>query len=111
MNVNLKATKLELTDDLKNYIQVKMDMLEKYLGEVKVINCDFEVGLAVGGQHSGKIYRAEVNLEVPQDLLRVEKTEKDIFKAVDKVKDHLQRSIKRYKEIRMDRKRKSKKIV
>ncbi len=107
MNVKIKATKIELTPNIKNYIQEKMDMLEKYLGSIQVLNCDVEVGMSVGGQSSGKIYKTEVNLEVPGELLRVEKTEKDLFKAIDKVKDHLTRSIRRYKQKRIDKKRKA----
>ena len=60
-----------------------------------------------GGQHSGEIYRAEANLEVPGELLRVEKTEKDLYKAIDKVKDHLRLAIKKYKEKRTDKKRRA----
>ncbi len=100
MDIRIKATKIKLTDEIKDYVQKKLDMLEKYLGDFKVIHCDVELGLAVGGQSSGRIYRAEVNLELPHELLRVEKTEKDINKAIDKVKDHLVRSIIRYKEKR-----------
>ena len=98
MKINIKATKIKLTDNIKNYIQEKIDMLEKYLGQVKALKCEVEVGPIVGRLSRAKIYRAEVNLSLPGELLRVEKTEKDIFKAVDKVKDHLARSIKRYKE-------------
>ena len=105
MQVNIKATKIELTPEIRNYVEEKMDMLQKYLGDVAVINCDVEVGMSVGGQHSGKIYRAEVNLSVPGQLLRVEKTEKELYKAIDKVKDHLTRSIRRYKQKRLNRER------
>ncbi len=83
-----------------------MDMLEKYLGDhIPVINCDVEVEKAVGGQHKGEIFRAEVNLEVPREILRVEKTEKDLYKAIDKVKDHLELMITKYKEKKIDKKR------
>jgi len=105
MNINLKATNLELSDALKKYIQVKMDMLEKYLGDVQVLNCDFEIEKAVGDQNKGKIFRAEVNLEVPKELLRVDKTEADMYKAIDKVKDHMALMIKKYKEKQRDKKR------
>jgi len=107
MKLNIKATKIELTPKAKGYVQEKMDMLQKYLGDIQVLNCDVEIGMAVGGQNSGEIYRAEVNLELPGELLRVEKTEKELFKAIDKVKDHLTRSIRRYKEKRIDKKRRS----
>lgn len=100
MKVQIKSKKISLTPKIKEYVQKKMDMLDKYLGSVQVIHCDFEVERAVGAQRKGEIFRAEANLEVPGDLLRVEKTEKDLFKAIDKVKDHMTRSIKRYKEKR-----------
>ena len=109
MKIKIKATKLDLTEEIKDYVQEKMDMLERYLGNITPTNCDVEVAVAVGDQNKGKIYRCEVNLFVPGELLRVEKTEKELFKAIDKVKDHMQRSIKRYKEKRIDKKRKSEK--
>ena len=105
MQINLKATQLELTKALKDYIQLKVDMLEKYLGDVQVLNCDFEIEKAVGDQNKGKIFRAELNLEVPRDLLRVDKTEADMYKAIDKVKDHMVLQIKKYKEKKRDKKR------
>lgn len=98
MQINIQYTKIDPSDEVRDYVQEKMDMLEKYLGDVQVINCDVEVGVAEGSQNSGKIYRAEVNMDVPGKLLRVSKTEPTIYKAIDKVKDHLARSIKRYKE-------------
>ena len=105
MNIRIKATKIDLTDSIRDYVQEKMDMLEKYLGNIQILNCDVEVGMSVGGQQSGQIYRAEVNLSVPGKLLRVEKTEKNIYKAIDKVKDHLEILIKKYKEKKIDKKR------
>lgn len=105
----MQANKIELTEDIKDYVQKKMDMLEKYLGDVPVIHCDVELAQDVTDQQTGYIYRAEVNLQVPGELLRVEKVEKDMIKAIDKVKDHLHRSIKRYKEKKLKNKRRSNK--
>lgn len=96
-----------MTEALKKYIEEKVSMIEKYLGDVSVINCDFEIEKAVGAQNKGKIFRAEINLQVPRELLRVEKTESDMYKAIDKVKDHLVLLIKKYKEKNRDKKRRS----
>jgi putative sigma-54 modulation protein len=98
MIIRIKATKLQMTDAIANYFQTKMDMLDKYFGDVQVLNCDCEVEKAIGSQHKGEIFRAEVNIEVPGEILRVEKTEADLYKAIDKVKDHLEVVIKKYKE-------------
>ena len=105
MNIKIKSTRLELTPAIRDYFQAKMDMIEKYLGEIKIINCDVEIEKAVGSQHKGEIFRAEVNLQVPGKLLRVERTESDLYKAIDKVKDHLELVIKKYKEKIIDSKR------
>ena len=110
MNLNIKATNLELTKKIKEYVQLKMDMLEKYLGKLKVINAHVEVKKTSNHHLKGEIYSAEVNLTVAGDLLRVEKTEKDLFKAIDKVKDHLDLVIKKYKGKKIDRKKKKLKL-
>lgn len=98
MQLNLKSTRIKLTPEIKEYVQIKMDMLDKYLGRTQIINADFEVELTTGHHEKGEIYRAEANIEVKGGLLRVERTEKDIFKAIDKVKDHMALVIKKYKE-------------
>lgn len=103
MQIKLKATKLEMTDAIRDYIQEKMDMIEKYLGSIQVLNCDVEIEKSVGNQHKGEIFRAEVNLQLPHEILRVEKTEEDMYKAIDKVKDHLELVIKKYKEKLFDK--------
>ena len=105
MQFRIKATNLELTESIRNYFQTKMDVVEKCLGDLQVINCDVEVEKAIGGQNKGEIYRAEVNLQVPHDLLRVEKTEDDLYKAIDNVKDHLELVITKYKEKLRDKRR------
>jgi len=109
MHINIKASNLDLTPALKTYIEDKMIVLEKYFGNViKVINFDFEIEMAVGGQNKGEIFRAEANIDIPGNLLRVEKTERDMYKAIDKVRDHLELVIKRQKE-KIEDKRKKKK--
>lgn len=98
MKVKIKATNLELTQAIKDYINNKVEMLEKYLGDIKPINCDFEVSLTTHHHLKGKIFKAEINLNLPGTMLRVEKTEKDLYKAIDKVKDHVASMIVKYKE-------------
>jgi putative sigma-54 modulation protein len=105
MQITIKGTKLTLTPAIRAYVQNKLDIIERSLGGLAVINCDVELEKTLGGQRKGEIFRAEVNLEVPRQLLRVEKTEKDLYKAIDKVKDHLELVIKKHKEKLIDKKR------
>lgn len=100
MKVRIKATKIELTDAIRDYVQQKMDMLDKYLGSYDAVNCDVEVGMITSHHNKGKVFKAEVNLQVPGELLRVEKEAEDLYKAIEKVKDHMAQSIVKYKEKR-----------
>jgi ribosomal subunit interface protein len=98
MFIQIKAENLKLTEEIKNYAAEKIGMLAKYLGDTQVI--DARVKLALTGNHhqKGDIYECKVELTLPKETLIMMKVEKDIFKAIDKVKDHLERSIEKYKE-------------
>ena len=105
MQVKIKTTKIALSPEIKDYVQKKMDKLEKFLGAIPVENCDVDLEKIAGVQNSGNVFRAEVNLELPRALLSVEKTTNDLNKAIDKVEDHLAGMIKKYKEKMIAKKR------
>ncbi len=105
MNFSLKATNLELTAAIRAYVEKKITMIEKYLGGREVINCEVEVELMTRHHHKGEIFRAEVNLHLPGDTLRVERTAADLYKAIDSMKDHLSELITRSKEKRLAKRR------
>ncbi len=105
MKVNLLTSKLEMTPAIKSYVEEKMGMLDKYLGQTTVLNCDVEVSKVAGSQAKGEVFRAEANLQIPGTLLRVEKTENDLYKAIDKMKDHLAEVIKKHKDKERDKHR------
>lgn len=105
MKPRIRATNLEITPAIQEYIQKKMDMVEKFLGNLKVINCDFEIELTTKHHHKGEIFRAEVNLAIPGEVLWADFTADDLYKAIDKVKDHLGDLIKKHKEKRIAKKR------
>jgi len=98
IQTRIKASRIEMSDRIKDYIEKKVGMLEKYLGDFPVRCADFEIEKTTNHHQKGEIYRAVLNLDVPGELLRVERTEADLFKAIDKVKDHMAEAIKKYKE-------------
>ena len=101
MKIKIKATNLELTPAIKEYVETKMNMLNKYLHGLGPVLCEFEVSLTTNHHLKGEIFKGEANLSFPGQMLRVEKTEKDLYKAIDKVKDHLAPMIKKYKETKL----------
>jgi ribosomal subunit interface protein len=105
MIINIRGTNIELTEALKNYAEEKIGELEKYFGNIR--QADIDIGLRSHHHNKGDIYYAEVNLHVPGELVRVVKEEADLYKAIDKVKDHMKVDLKKRKEKMRDRDKKT----
>ncbi len=105
MKINIKATNLDLTPALRDYIENKAGQLEKYFD--KIIDLHAEIDLTTHHHQKGQIFRAEWNVRVPGKLLRVEKTAEDMYKAIDKVKEHMTLVLKSHKEKLIDKKRRA----
>lgn len=97
MKIYIKGTNMELTEAIKDYVNEKIGGLDKYFDGILAARVD--VGLTSKHHQKGNIFRAEVNLEVPQKyLLRAEAEKEDLYIAINEVKDELQGQIKKYKE-------------
>lgn len=100
MKIIIKATQIELSPSINQYIKEKIGGLEKFLKKFnsELVEARVEVGRITRGQKQGEIYRAEVNLSLNGHLIRVEKTEESLTAAIDLVRDELADEIKNYKE-------------
>jgi len=99
MKIIIKATNLELTPTIEEYIHQKINGLDKFLGNMDrgTIEARVEVGRTTKHHQKGYIFRAEANLRLSGQLLRVEAEELELRTALDRVKDGLQREIKKYR--------------
>ncbi|MCX6799830.1 MAG: ribosome-associated translation inhibitor RaiA [Candidatus Falkowbacteria bacterium] len=104
MNFQLKITGIELNDKSRNYLEEKMNMLDKFLGSEHIYSCNVEVGVQSHHHNKGEIFFTKVNLELKGEFIRVEKVEADLLKSIDKVKDHLAESIIKYKDKKREKK-------
>lgn len=97
MQIDIKGTNLELTEAIKDYINEKVGSIEKFFDQALIARVD--VGLTTKHHQKGDIFRAEINLEVPQKgLLRAEAVRDDLYVAINEAKLELERQIKKYKE-------------
>jgi putative sigma-54 modulation protein len=87
---------MELTDAIKEHVNEKVGSLEKYFDNI--IEARVDVGKTTDHHQKGDVFRAEVNLQVPGTLLRAEAVEEDLYKAINEVKNELQRQLVEYKE-------------
>jgi len=101
MKLIIKAVNLKLTPEIKKAVGEKIGTLDKFIPYVDpaVVEASVEVALEARHHKKGKIYYVEANVKVPGKVLRAEAREENIYKAINQVKDELQRSFKKYKEI------------
>ncbi len=108
----LKATGIELTDAVKDYLEKKMAGLDKYLAHVDTPHKLF-IELAKTTEHhkNGKVFYAEADIVIPGGHLRATAESYDITDAIDILKEELQRQLKSLKDKHYAKDRKERKEV
>jgi putative sigma-54 modulation protein len=96
MTINIRATGMELTPAIRQYVEDKMNTLEKFAHDIMMI--DVVAGMDTNHHNKGEIYSCAVNVELKGEVLRIERNAEDLYKAIDKVKDHLRETLSQRKE-------------
>ena len=100
MIIKFKATKIDLTPAIKEYIEIKIGSLDKFIKKFEIkgeIEVSVEIARTTRHHHKGDIFYAEVNMRLGKTLLRAEDADWDIRVAIDKVKNRLGEEIKNIK--------------
>jgi putative sigma-54 modulation protein len=98
MKLLIKATNLTLSQDLKNHIREKIGGLEKFTKKYgSEVEARVEVGKVTLHHQEGDIFRAEVNIFVPGKILRAEANARDVFLAIDEIRDEIERQLIEHK--------------
>ncbi len=96
MQINIKATNIELTAPIKAHVNEKFSSLDKYFNNIQLI--DIEIGKTRKNQQKGDIFFCEANVSVPRKLLRFRKEFSDLIKAINEAKKGIQNEITKYKD-------------
>ena len=91
--INFKANNVEVSDELKALVEQKMQTLDKYIQNMPVI-CDVEFDKAAN-QQSGNVYQVGVNMQLDGVLFRAQATMDSFEKAIDEVRDQLDKELRR----------------
>ncbi len=102
----IKGTNLELTGAIKGYIEKRLGELDRVLTNLgQPQDAHVEIGKISNHHQNGDVYRFEINLKVPGQLLRAEYQSEDLYKSIDLGKDELERQIRGLKEKLLSKKR------
>ncbi len=116
MKIVIKTKNLKLNSDLKDFIEEKINSLEKFAkifqDEKKYFNGFYgkgkpkieawvEIEKTTLHHKKGPVFRAECQMRFPGKSIRSTAEAKNLRLAITEIKDELQREIKQYKEKRI----------
>lgn len=91
MLFNIRGNKIEITEPINAYIDKKIGRLDKYFGNPENLRANVLVRI------SGIDQIVEVTIPIKKGVLRAEDRDKDLYAAIDKVTEKLERQIRKNK--------------
>lgn len=90
MRYNIRGEKVEITDSIRNYIEEKINKLNKYF-ESSDLNANVVIKVR------GKEQKMEITIPTTHFTLRSEESHSDLYAAIDLTVDKLERQIRKNK--------------
>ena len=91
MKYKIRGEKVEITDSIRNYIEEKIDKLNKYFSK------DDDLNVSVVIKVRGKEQKIEITIPTVHFTLRSEESHSDLYAAIDLTVDKLERQIRKNK--------------
>lgn len=90
----LSGRNVEVTEALRDYVEEKLTRLERYSDQIT----DARVTLTVRDVRSAeRRNRVEVQINVPHGIIRAEEHHADMYAAIDRASDVLERQLRKFK--------------
>ena len=83
MNIQIKATNLELTESIESYIEKRLQSVVKFLEQDSTAQCMVEVARTTNHHKHGDIFRAEIRISSALHSVYVESEKEDLYAAID----------------------------
>ncbi|BDR55800.1 ribosome hibernation-promoting factor, HPF/YfiA family [Xylocopilactobacillus apis] len=91
---NIRGENIEVTEAIRNYIEKRLNKLDKYFTNDLGGDPNCNVNLKVYPEKQAK---AEVTIMIHSLVLRAEQTTNDLYQSIDFVSEKLERQIRKYK--------------
>lgn len=91
MKLNIRGSKIEVTDAIKNYLESKLSKLDKYFEKTEDITANVVI------RTRGISQIIEVTIPIKKAVLRAEESNNDLYASIDFAVDKLERQIRKNK--------------
>jgi len=97
MNIRIHAPHLPLTEAIEDYVLKRITPLEKLVSDPSVV-CEIELAKTTNHHKSGDIFKAEVNMVLPDKHIYLVSEKADLYQAIDDVREQLDQALSLRKE-------------
>ncbi|MDI6717560.1 MAG: ribosome-associated translation inhibitor RaiA [Patescibacteria group bacterium] len=105
MKLNIKASGLDLTPAINEYVENKIKSAGKIITgfeKSQEAEINFEITRTTRHHRHGNVYHAKANVYLNGKLIRVEHDGDDVRAIIDKVKDKLKIEFQKFKEVNIE---------
>jgi ribosomal subunit interface protein len=101
MTLNIKHRQVELTEAITSYVHEKMQILTKSANAIQ--HMDVEVGKTTAHHKNGNVFMCKaVFTLLDGEVVRVDREASDLYKAIDKVRDHMRYMLSKRNQQRLE---------
>lgn len=98
MTINIKATNMELTDAINDYVNKRLSSIEEKFVKGGEMGAHVEIGKTTNHHKQGEIFKAEFNIEISGNKFYTVSEQEDLYTAIDDAKEEIIRQITRTKD-------------
>ena len=97
MNIKVTGKNIEITDSIREYIEKRVERLEKFEGK------NTEINVVCSVEREEQIVEVQINHD--GEFMRVEEKNQDLYASVDLAMDRAERQLRKDKEKKLDKTR------
>ena len=97
MTTNIKATNMELTGAITDYVNKKIEAINKFVSFGEEVIVYVEVGKTTRHHKQGDYFKAEFDVTINGEKFFTDSEKSDLYKAIDDAKDEVVKKIKNKK--------------
>lgn len=98
MNIQTTAHNLDVTSDVKSYLEKRLSVLKNFLGNSDQVNVHVVLSKESNHHRHGDIFSAEINMHIGGEHVFAKTEQESLYAAIDIVKDEISGSLRHRKD-------------
>jgi ribosomal subunit interface protein len=92
MNLNIKATNMDLTEAISDYVDKRLEGIKKFVKDGEMIT-RVEVGRTTNHHKQGDLFRAEFDIKINGNKFYTFSEKEDLYEAIDDAREEIVRQV------------------